>query len=200
MVFSSIALMLGPSAGPPIFSGPIVRIQYYPERSLQKNETGAQRIELVIEPSGQVRSCRILIASHHAGLDDAACKAAKRAKARPAVDREGVALPGVLRMWVAWMLNGVAKNPIEADTILQVSKLPAGVKEPAVVDLTLVVSAAGMLESCDVERSSGSDALDAAACREVSRSAQLTPLKDDQGVAQRSVQRLSVQFSSRPLR
>jgi TonB family protein len=158
MVSSSIALMFGASALAPAFSGPIVRHQDYPERSLRKNETGAQRIELVVEPSGHVRSCRILIPSRHAELDDAACKAAKRAKARPATDRAGQALPGIIRMWVAWMINGVAKSPIEADTILHVSRLPLGVEEPAIATLTLVVSATGRTESCEVERSSGSAA------------------------------------------
>lgn len=188
-------LLIGATATAASFSGPIAHMSDYPERLLREGKTGANRIEVVVAPTGDVLTCRILIPSRYAPFDEAACKAAKRAKAKPASDRADQKIHGVVKMWVAWM-TGPLPSAVGADSILTVSKLPEGVKEGAIAQLALVVDDNNMVESCDVEKSSGSSALDAAACKEALHSAQLPAVVGGTGTPVRSVQGLSIQFKS----
>ena len=180
------------------FSGPIAHIDDYPEKLLREGKTGADRIEVVVAPSGEVLTCRILIPSRFLAFDEAACRAAKRAKANPASDQAGLKVHGVVKKWIAWM-TGPIPPALSADTILTVSKMPEGIKDGSITELALVVDESGKIASCDVEKSSGSDALDSAACKEVVHSAHLPAALGQDGTPVRSVQGLNVQFKSKPV-
>lgn len=75
----------------------------YPSRSLQRDEEGTSRIRLTVGTNGKVTNCTASGAT--AALDAAACKFAKRrARFRPALDRDGNPTTGSYSTSVRWQI------------------------------------------------------------------------------------------------
>jgi TonB family protein len=153
-------------------------------------------LRLVISPTGKVIDCQIAISSKFADLDAAACFGTRRARFSPGRDKNGNASYALFENWVTWSVNGDAsKHPDTVDVELVVDHLPHGSSVRPASKLVLVVSKAGIIESCSIVESSGNKLLDEVACRNGVQSARIFPLTDENGNSVESVQPLNVAFS-----
>ena len=77
----------------------------YPRLALSRGWEGTVRYQLDISAQGDVESCRIISSSGHDVLDDAACnRIERRARFRPATDRNGMEVAGAYTGSVTWQI------------------------------------------------------------------------------------------------
>lgn len=96
--------------------------------------------------------------------------------------------------------HGAAKySPPEvgADIYLPLSRLPDGLRSGVVTHIKLVVASDGKVENCEVATSSGSLALDKAACEAIVKNG-VPPLSDATGAPVRAVQSMAIGFTRQP--
>lgn len=77
----------------------------YPRGALSVNQTGTTQFSLVIDPTGKPQSCNILVPSGVAILDQTTCDLLmKRAKFKPAEDKNGQPVTGLWLRAVRWQI------------------------------------------------------------------------------------------------
>ena len=158
----------------------------YPAAALRAGEQGTSSFRLSIGPNGRVTDCVITVSSGSTSLDQAACRIMRsRARYTPARDSYGNPTTGSDSGRVTWRLPADMEIPVERRAGIPAPVTPAAAHArlqslvsardyPAaalragaegVSTIRLVVGMTGRVIACDIAESSGSVALDAAACR-----------------------------------
>jgi TonB family protein len=174
----------------------------YPAAALRANEQGTTGFRLTIGPNGRVTACEITQRSGSAALDQATCRILRsRARYTPARDSYGNPAAGSDSGRVAWRLPAdespaeelragipVPFTPAAArvpfDSYVTARDYPAAAlraREEGATYLRIVVGITGRVIACDINDTSGSDALDAAACRIARARARYTPARSQAG-------------------
>jgi len=171
----------------------------YPAAALRGNEQGTTSFRLTIGPNGRVSDCAITRSSGSLALDTATCRIlTSRARYVPARDSAGSPTAGLDSGRVTWQLpdddpHDRAGIPVAATMAAlrapfqsfvtardyPLAAPPAGARGRSSVHV--VVGLIGRVIACDVDRPSGSPALDAAACRIVRERARYTPARNAAG-------------------
>jgi hypothetical protein len=149
---------------------------------------------LTISPSGKVEGCRLQATSFYPELDDKGCPALEAARFAPATDFHGVPAYGVVDVQVKWPQGEAAVGAAYPDVELSLARMPAGVTGRPIADLVLSVNRTGGIDSCVVAASTGSAALDAAACSSGVKAANVGPVLTPVGAPAPSVRSLRVRF------
>lgn len=145
--------------------------------------------DLLVGLSGRVDVCTIAVSSGSSRVDETACaRAARMARYTPARDEAGQPIAALLHQGFA--LNRSLPPP-DLDFGLTVDRAPPG----AVADLRVVADATGKVDTCAVDRSSGSAALDRAGCAAVIGVVRPV-VRDASGVPVRAMARVSVGFAT----
>lgn len=77
----------------------------YPSDAVKDDASGRVRVGLLIDQSGRIAKCKILVASGHSSLDETTCRILKlRARFRPAKDIDGKPIPGAVTQTIDWLL------------------------------------------------------------------------------------------------
>lgn len=131
-------------------------------------------LEVAVDPTGKPFGCRKLLGNGHSSLERQMCRRIlERATFTPAHDASGAAVAGTHRHGMAMWLNGQAPAdklkpiPIPVDAAIPISKLPKGAKRD--VEVMTLEDERGRVQKCAVRRSSNNDALDRAACDQLSK-------------------------------
>ena len=169
----------------------------YPAVSLLYHHEGTTVFELTVGVDGRVTDCRIRRSSGAVPLDQATCRILRsRGRYLPARAANGTPVEGSDSGRVTWRLPedwGRAGLPMTAqgahllnrDAVqMTAAELPAGAPPPptgARAELRVAVGLQGQVIGCDISRSSGSPAFDAAACRHYAARARFEPARDPAG-------------------
>lgn len=172
----------------------------YPAAAIRAYHEGTTAFRLLIGPDGRVAECAVTGSSGSAPLDEATCRILRsRARYTPARNAEGSPVNGADSGRVTWrlpgsydraglamayrptrLLNAEATHPTLAD-------LPPAVTPPPDPNrrsgLRLVVGQQGRVVACDIQMTSGSPALDAAACQLYFARARYEPGRNQGGFA-----------------
>jgi TonB family protein len=143
----------------------------YPPAAMRNGDTGVVVYEVAIGPAGDVTDCRIAESSGSAILDEATCRAVLR-NARFQPPKPGDASSATYRGKIGWSLDG--GDNAGKSVVVIVPELPLaliGVK--TVVDFE--VGEDGRVRDCKIVSSSGSNNLDATACRSLTERGRFTP-------------------------
>jgi TonB family protein len=173
----------------------------YPAAALRAYEQGTTGFRLVIGPNGRVTACEVTASSGSAALDQATCRILRsRARYTPARDSRGNPTTGSDFGRVTWRLPAdetpaelragipvpftlaVARAPFASYVTARdypAAALRAG--DEGASSVRLVVGIAGRVIACDINDSSGSVALDAAACRIARARAAYAPARSRAG-------------------
>lgn len=151
---------------------------------------------LIISPTGGVEGCRIISSTGSGGTDEGVCQSLKSSQFEAAVDRAGGRSYGKIVVPIVAPDNVGVPGPVISDIDLTVARLPPGSPVHPRVQLALTVDAQGHVEGCDLAKSSGVPALDAAACKSGVAVAEIHPVKNEAGVPVASVQPLLVGLAS----
>jgi protein TonB len=116
----------------------LVTSEDYPRVSLLNSEEGTVEVELKVDRTGLVTSCRVAKTSGHIALDEQTC-AVFRARARfePATDRRGRAVNSEYRQKVTWKVAGQAPTPMP--------------RQAWMVRTTIALGSGGTFVDCKVE-------------------------------------------------
>lgn len=169
----------------------------YPAAALRGNHQGTVGFRLVIAPTGRVSDCGITASSGSVPLDQATCRILRsRARYTPARDAYGNPTSATDSGRVTWLLPGWPRSiPIPAvnarlrggyESLVAARDYPAAALRGGASGEThvrVVVGPNGRVIACDIDDSSGSVALDAAACRIIRARARFTPARSAAGAA-----------------
>jgi TonB family protein len=172
----------------------------YPAAALRADHRGTVAFSLGIGVNGRVADCRITVSSGSEPLDAATCRILRsRARYIPARDAGGTPVEGRDSGRVTWALPdppedraGIAMayrpaRPLEPEVgDPAAADIPPGVPGPpgeGVSWLRVAIGPDGQVIGCDIRVSSGSSALDAAACRLYAARARFEPARDMAGAA-----------------
>jgi len=179
--------------------GAYFSVDDYPAAALRGNEQGMSAFRLTIGTNGRVSDCVITQSSGSAALDAATCRILRsRARYLPARDAAGNLTTGSDSGRVTWRLpdddpHERAGVPIPAtmaalrapfQSFVTVRDYPAAALRAhgqGVSRVHVVIGMIGRVIACDIDRPSGSPALDAAACRIVRERARYTPARNAAG-------------------
>jgi protein TonB len=167
----------------------------YPVSALSNDKVGTTWFELSVDETGKPFSCRTILSSGTVELDRKSCAAMMvRGRFEPARDEQGRAIAGTIRRATSWSMppREPKKPEMPADLVLPVSRLPSNAK-PSVI-LRLVETADGVVENCEIEKSSGSPQLDRLGCAAVSKEKMPQPLIGPDGVPVRAVRVRRIEF------
>ncbi len=153
------------------------------------------RIELTIDANGEPIHCSILKSDEAKGFDDRFCTVPmRRARFRPARDENGQSIASVFATNFSGETAAQHRGPDTMDYVLTVNRLPAG--RARTVTTRVVTDAAGHVESCAIDSSSGVDQLDEAACRYTRSSLTLAAPFDRDGRPVRAMRVVRIGFTS----
>lgn len=159
----------------PLFGGTWMTDDDYPAEERRLGHAGTVGWQLRIDRSGHPVDCQVLQSSGYPGLDQATCEIViRRLRFKPAHDENGKAAEGTFKGRFTWKLPQAARSqaaskaqdesgPVMLD--LTVASLPASYARP--VQLKVHVGMDATIQDCAVEQSSGSPAVDRAACQQV---------------------------------
>jgi TonB family protein len=171
----------------------------YPAAALRGEEEGTTGFRLIIGPNGRVSQCQITASSGSVSLDAATCRIlAARARYTPARDSLGNPTNGADSGRVTWRLplfyeEGRAGVPMpqqsayrqfDLRTLISPGDYPEAAFRAHAAGVSLVrlaIGTDGRVVGCAVEHGSGSDALDATACRILTARARYGPAQDGEG-------------------
>jgi TonB family protein len=180
----------------------------YPAVSLVYHHEGTTAFALTVGVDGRVTDCRIIRSSGAVPLDEATCRILRsRARYNPARAADGTPVEGSDSGRVTWrlpedwgraglpmawhgahLLNRNAAQMTTADLPETTPRPPTG----AAAGLRVAVGQDGRVIGCDISRSSGSPAFDAAACRHYADRARFEPARDPAGALMCDVVWLSI--------
>jgi TonB family protein len=173
----------------------------YPAAALRGYEQGTTAFSLTIGTNGRVTACNVTSSSGSAALDQATCRILRsRARYTPARDSYGNPAEGRDSGRVTWRLPP-GESPAELRAGIPVPFTPATARAPFASYVSardypaaalrareegssyvrLVVGLTGRVIACDIHDGSGSDALDAAACRIARARASYIPARSQSG-------------------
>lgn len=174
----------------------------YPAAALRANEQGTTGFRLTIGPNGRVSDCQVTASSGSAALDQASCRILRsRARYTPARDSDGNPTSGSDSGRVTWRLPPDESLPEDLRAGIPVPFTPAAARVPFASFVTardypaaalrareegasylrIVIGITGRVIACDIHDTSGSDALDAAACRIARARASYIPARNQAG-------------------
>lgn len=162
-------------------------------------EEGITRFQLIISNEGKIVQCQVINSSGFQDLDNLTCALmAERGHFRPALDQNGKPIWSVFRNQIVWQAPGhsLPNQPWEADLTLQVNRLPPKVSDPTTFRLHLVVAGDGHVEACDANVGKHAIALGKIACQQTEDSWTPHLVRGADGVAQRSLQSVNVEFTT----
>jgi hypothetical protein len=156
---------------------------------------------VTVTPQGKIQDCKVEVSSGIQKLDAHTCALLiRRAKFRPAIDRDGTSIYGVYRTQIDWWVGD--GYPPRGRTIpelsLTVNALPPKTKSPALLRLMFRVDASGHVSDCSLQDKKGDPALVKLGCEELIKSYTATPARNLAGALVASVQMATVQFEVRP--
>lgn len=174
----------------------------YPASALRARHQGTTGFALTIGEDGRVSDCRVTVSSGSAPLDEATCRILRsRARYLPARTADGLPTTGRDSGRVTYRLpdddgteraglamSYVPARPLTPDAdLVRAADVPPGAAPPTAEEgisaLRVAVGLQGQVIGCDIETSSGSPALDAAACRLFSARARFEPGRNQAGAA-----------------
>lgn len=172
----------------------------YVTRAAGLGKSGYTVVEVLVDATGKPLTCGVAATSGSKDLDVKACAAAVlRGKYTPAADENGMAMYGVHRLRVRWVLESffdpasrVPKSP--ADLVLEVAKLPEGRRSVAVA-LAYFVDEQGAIQRCSVLQSSGFPAFDTLACSTMTKLQRYAPATDKSDKAWPVVRTQRIEFT-----
>lgn len=144
-----------------IASQPLVYPADYPSMAIRRQEQGVVSVLLRVADNGTVTSCTVTESAKSKHLDMKTCEVlTSRAKFKSATNASGEPVAGDFRHAIDWSLEGKTASVVKLD--LRASTIPSSYKSP--VTAKLMLGATGRVSDCEVDKSSGSDAADRAAC------------------------------------
>jgi TonB family protein len=172
----------------------------YPAAALRANDQGTTGFRLIIGPDGRVSECTVTSSSGSAALDMATCRILRsRARYSPARDGNGNPTSGRDSGRVTWRLpdDGDERAGLPAPQLaarlltphaerMTAADFPRGTPPRGAEgssELRVAVGRNGRVIGCDIYLGSGSDALDAAACRLFAARSRYAPARDLAGAA-----------------
>jgi TonB family protein len=210
LALTMAAIAAGPEAGSPPWPAGVPRplgalsldSNDYPAEALRNGEQGSVRVALDVDADGRVTACAVTQSSGSRSLDDGTCPLMmRRAAFKPALDRAGRPVPGIVPERVEWRIEpgGAGHGEAAPDTYRGPPLDPASIaahfsrddypadalrrREHGTVWFRVDVGANGRVSACTIERSSGSASLDSATCHIVQRRARFAPARDSAGNA-----------------
>jgi hypothetical protein len=173
----------------------------FPSSIMRQQDTAIVGVRLTIDPVGKLQACSAEFTSVLANLDAYTCDIIRRrAQFQPARGPDGQSAYGIIRTPITWTVNADSpRSP--ADLELTVSRLPKGIKSPAVARLMFAVDERGHPSSCQQEEPPAPAVpalppeLVKIACAELLQSYVAIPARDASGRPVASVQDARVNFS-----
>lgn len=156
MLGASLLIAGSVVAATPATPPPWFEFRDYPMKSFEKKEEGVTGYELLVDPAGNVATCRVTTSSGHDELDKTTCfLAQKRVKFQPARDASGQAVWGIYRSQALWaMPEHQLRAAILPDLEVTLNELPPNTIQPPAVKLAYAVDASGKPSSCTMMPSS----------------------------------------------
>ncbi len=143
--------------------------------ALRLGEEGRVSVLLHISAAGRVTACSVTESSGFSDLDKTSCALFKaRARLAPARDANGAAQEADYRTANTWS-QGPERFQISTSIALPVSHLAAAYRQP--VKTRVLIDGSGHVASCDIQRTSGSDAADRAVCTYLQQAFTIAPPK-----------------------
>lgn len=159
-------------------------------------------IRTIVRPDGTLKACEVISGSGDQKLDLFTCDLVKkRGKYKPAKWIDGSPAFGTDGVPIIWAAGSDPYLP-GTDLVIEVNKLPSGVRSPNVVGLMVAVDENGRTLECapqpsgPTRRVTDHPALVQIACAQILESFNAKALIDDSGNPVRSVQNIRVTFQS----
>jgi hypothetical protein len=179
-----------------LFSGDDV-----PLSIMREQDVRVVGVRLTVDPTGKLQACSAEFTSGLTKLDEYTCEIIRRrARFQPARGPDGQSAYGIIRTPITWTVNADSpRSP--ADLELTVSRLPKGIKSPAVARLMFAVDERGHPSSCQQEEPPAPAVpalppeLVKIACAELLQSYVAIPAGDASGRPVASVQDARINFS-----
>lgn len=181
----------------------------YPARAMREEREGTTGFRLTIDAAGLPTGCEIIASSGHSDLDAATCNVVReRARFVPGRDRKGRPIGGTYSNRVRWQIPGLDRDEYRAAGFVVGSEwmtkgLPRGAlpesrmmmldalehypaaaraaREQGLVKMGLDIDTSGAVADCTITGSSGSAALDEAACALMRSEGRFLPALDLDG-------------------
>lgn len=160
-----------------------------------EGQVAVTTFDLIVDKTGEVSDCRIVVPSGDDSLDAAVCAALmKRARFKPAIDVDGTPLASIYRDRGRWWpkargQNFWSKNP---DLIVSTPLISKQVKK--ITEVVLLFDDTGVAADCVISESSDNAALDDVACAVAKNSQVSPPVTDRQGLPVRGLRSFYVGF------
>lgn len=127
----------------------LISVQDYPQYALDHHQEGSVATQLVVDPSGRVDSCKVIISSGFADLDTTTCRLlTRRARFSPARAEDGRPIYGLYRSLINWTLDPSKRTALGPYAELTLNQAPPGVSLPAEVWVSYVIDPSGKLSNC----------------------------------------------------
>ncbi len=177
----------------------------YPRQAFNKGISGYAVTTLLIDPTGEVESCEVVLSEKHPAFGPAVCAAVARKKPhyRPATDGSGAPIYGVVRGISNFSMPAMSRPqassvPKLAPTaVLRVSKLPSGASSPLDIEVVGLFDDSGSLEQCALSAESAAYAqLGKIACEQLRVGLNSQPVLGKDGKAVRYATQLTVRFEA----
>ncbi|CAN5433049.1 hypothetical protein BH11PSE5_BH11PSE5_01560 [soil metagenome] len=170
----------------------------YPPSLMTEGIQRVAKFRLVVSPEGSTKYCTITMSSGDDIFDALTCSLMmKRSKFSAARDRDGNTINSVFNSALTWKLPDRPAPDMSADIDLSVRELPKRLPKNPIIPLALLVSADGILEEClPKEDKKKLAVLGSVACQQAKARWKPPTLVDENQVPVRSVQTITVRFSS----
>ena len=168
----------------------------YPAVAVRKGEEGDVVADLLINPAGAVETCKIVLSSGFAELDDATCALLqRRAHFIPAKDGAGKPMYAVVRTPpITWSLGSFRGFPVPPDYDLMINRAPVGVELPVEFMVDYLVTRDGKSRDCELSGKSAPAELVALACQTLA-SAPTHVIQNREGLAVEAEDQATFRFS-----
>jgi TonB family protein len=165
----------------------------YPARALRETHEGTVAFRLDVDPAGRVATCTVTVSSGSQVLDSATCRMLRaRPHFIPARMADGSAVPDTVRGNVRWRMRedeGRGGVPVAPHPARLLTPNPGAVTDadyphgapplaPRGSRVRVAIGREGRVIGCDLVGSSGSAALDAAACPLYAARARFEPARN----------------------
>ena len=179
-----------------LFRGEDTPVAIMPGKVLKSVNTA-----VTVTPQGKIQDCKVEVSSGIQKLDAHTCALLiRRAKFRPALDRDGTSIYGVYRTQIDWWV-GDGYPPLGRtipEVSMTVKTLPPKTKSPAVLRLMFRVDPFGHVSDCSLQDKKGDPGLVKLGCEALIKGYTATPARNFAGALVASVQTATVLFEARP--
>ena len=146
----------------------------YPAEAVRKGEQGEVVADLLVNPTGGVETCSVVLSSGFADLDQATCAVIHtRARFMPAKDAAGKATYDIVRTPpIVWSVGTFRFYPLEPDYELLINQAPTDVHLPLAFKVDYLVTRDGKSQNCVLSpNNSAPSELVALACQTITSAA-----------------------------